>query len=204
MSDSSNAKDTRVDYQEIARQMDRAQASTLQSEIQKKLNSISTEGTDTLTHRILKLVVEERYDVAQADIEEYCDARPEYPQFLERASRLRDHCLDLMNAIQSKRAIVTMANLPMAKKQEVHEKVLVHFDELRHYLRKIELIDKDVRIEDIRSTVWVVRALVVCTFTLLFIYVSKEAYHGIAQSATVVIEDSLDQAVNWLFDKLGM
>jgi hypothetical protein len=207
MGDSSNAAKNnlpKVDYNVVSALVEKNHIEALESEFQKKLESAEGGRGDSVAHSILKYVVDENYEVALKEIEAYCRSRPEYPMYFERVERLMNHCMDLIRAIQSKRSFQGLQSLSMAKKQEIIEKVLNHFDELKHFLKRIELVEKEVRLEDIRSTVWVVRAISICAFAVLGIFLVREVFNGMAQSIDVVSGDYVDMIVNFVFDKLGL
>ncbi|MEZ4872601.1 MAG: hypothetical protein R2827_10285 [Bdellovibrionales bacterium] len=70
--------------------------------------------------------------------------------------------MDLIIAIKSKREFPGLSNLPVAKQREIFEKVLDHYDELRHYLKRIEAVNAEIQLNDIRSTVYVLKTLTIC------------------------------------------
>jgi hypothetical protein len=92
----------------------------------------------------------------------------------------------------------------MAKQQELFESALSHFDDLRVTLKKIEQIEAEVRLEDVRSTVWVVKAVVYSVSALLLVGFLLEISRGVLPAAEVVLESAASDGTNWLFDKVGI
>lgn len=159
---------------------------------------------DSATRAILSLVAEERYDGAIAELKRYADSKPEYPQFLERSARYLEYAQGLVAGIKAKRSFPGVQNLAMAKQQELYERALAHFDDLRATMRKIEQIEREVRLEDVRSTVWVIKALVYCVSALLVAGFVVELSRGVLPSANVVLDSAASDAANWVCDKLGI
>ena len=112
---------------------------------------------DTLRFNVLSHVVEENYDKAIEDLKDFLRADSDYPKFRSRAERYIMHSIDLVNGIRAKRNFPGMTSLTTAKQQELHEKFKEHFNELTATLKKVEKIQVDVRMEEFRSTVWVVQ-----------------------------------------------
>src|SRR4051812_26215736 len=95
---------------------------------------------NTLRTSVLTLVVAENYDRATADLTDYVDAKTTFPGFQERCERLVNHCSELIQAIHTKRNFPGLTTLSLSKQQEIHEKVLEHFEDLKSHLRQIEKI----------------------------------------------------------------
>jgi nucleoid DNA-binding protein len=99
--------------------------------------------TDSIRSTVLSAVVGENYDSARDELQNYVDMKSSFPGFQARAERYVQHCSELIHAIQTKRNFPGLASLSLAKQQEVHEKVLQHFDELKHNLKHIERVELD-------------------------------------------------------------
>ncbi|NJL24682.1 MAG: hypothetical protein HC902_05615 [Calothrix sp. SM1_5_4] len=92
---------------------------------------------------VLALVAQENYDRAKEDLQDYIDLKGSYPAFQGRVRRYVEHCTDLIQAIQTKRDFPGWASLSLSKQQEIHEKVLEHYEELKQNLKHIEKIERD-------------------------------------------------------------
>ena len=116
---------------------------TIQDDLTKKLNEHKgVSKIDSLRQAILDFVVAGSYDVARDELESYIKSKAEYPTFVERSERYKQHCIDLINAISTKRNFPGITSLSLSKQQEIHEKVLEHFEELKQGLKHIEVIEK--------------------------------------------------------------
>jgi tetratricopeptide (TPR) repeat protein len=158
----------------------------------------------TLRNTILTYVSAEQYDKAIETLKEYVVTKSDYPSFGERAERYVSYAIDLMHAIKAKRSFPGLQNLPTSKQQDLYDKAMDHFEDLKATLRKVEAIEKEVKLEDIRSTVWVVKAVIYSAFALGVLGFLMEVSKGVLPAAWVLIDTTFGEMSNWLFDKLGM
>ena len=158
---------------------------------------------DTLRYNICTRVVEEQYDRAIEDLRDFLEAESPFPHFKFRVERYVLHAIDLVNAIRAKRKFPGANFLTMAKQQELNERFTHHFRELQVTLKQIEKVHVELKLNDIRSTVLVVRAVVVSVFVVLCISFALEIKRGLGQSVAIVMDDGLSQGINWVFKKVG-
>jgi hypothetical protein len=158
---------------------------------------------DGLRATILSRVASENYDGAIDDIKSYIDAKSDYPQFKARAERYLNYAVDLVNAVKAKRSFPGMQHLSMSKQQELFDRAMEHFEDLKVTLKKVEQIETEVRLDDVRSTVWVIKAMVYCVFGLLVLAFLMEVSRGVLPSAAIVVDDTFGNAINFIFDKIG-
>lgn len=179
----------------------------MQDELNKKLLESSKADlgrTDSLRATILQLVVGENYERAGEEMVAYVDLKTSYPNFQMRVQRLVQHCNELIQAIKTKRNFPGLAALSLAKQQEIHEKVLEHFEELKSHLRQVEKIERENKLDDLRSTVWVVRAFahaLVLIFVVAFLLDLKNGHFG---SIVPVVGDVLDNASEWVVTHINI
>jgi hypothetical protein len=159
---------------------------------------------DTMRHTILSLIAAELYERAIEGLKEHLESKHEYPMFKERSSRYIEYSIDLINAIKAKRSFPGLQNLAMAKQQELFDRSMVHFEDLKITLKKIEQIDCEVRIEDVRSTVLVIKVCVYCLFAILALAFFMEVSRGLLPSMLLVADKYFSVFVEWGFDKLGI
>lgn len=159
---------------------------------------------DSFRHTILSYVASENYVRAVDELKNYTQVKKDYPQFKARASRYINYAIDLVNAIKAKRSFPGVQHLAMAKQQELYDRAMEHFEDLKATLKKIEQIDGEVRLEDVRSTVWVVKALIYCVFAILILAFLLEASRGVLPSVMILVDDMFGDLSNWLFDTLGL
>ena len=122
----------KIDYKNLERQRN----SEIEAEFQKKLESKSLGKIDSLRRVILEKVVNGDYELASSELERFVSLQSEYPTFEERTHRYVIHCQDVIGAISTKKNFPGLQTLPVSKQQEIYEKVMEHFEELKHYLKK--------------------------------------------------------------------
>jgi hypothetical protein len=158
---------------------------------------------DSMRHTILSYVTGEQYERAVSELKRYGDAKADFPQFKIRADRYAAYAIDLMNAIKAKRSFPGVQNLSMSKQQELFDRAMEHFEDLKVTLKKIEQIDRDVKVEDVRSTVMVVKAAVYCFFAIAVLGFVLEVSKGILPSTWYVLDTFFSDLTNWIFSKAG-
>lgn len=158
---------------------------------------------DSLRYNVLTYVVEEKYEQAIETLNNFIVTPSDYPNFRQRLERYISHSVDLINAIRAKRNFPGMNSLTKAKQQELTERYREHFEELTVILKKIEKIQGDLRIEDVRSTVWVVKALANGIFAVLAMALILEVYNGLARTTIFVVDDYFTRFINWVFGLIG-
>ena len=159
---------------------------------------------DTLRYNILTFVIEENYERAVESLRNFLAHDSDYPNFHDKIERYIFHAVDLVNAIRAKRKFPGAKFMTMAKQQELNERFREHFLELQGVLKRIEKIQVDLRIEDVRSTVWVVRSLVYAVVAIVAVSFIIEVTSGLAGTAVVVADDSATQTIDWIFNKLHL
>lgn len=154
---------------------------------------------DSLRHHVLSWVLHQNYDKAIEKLKEYIETGSDYPEFVEKTSRYVGHCVDLVHAIKAKRHFPGIDSLTYNKQKELAEKYRSHVMELQNTLKRIEIIYENLRIHDVRSTVYVIKAVCVAGFGLVLAAFALECYRGLASTSNVVFIDLLDQLVGWIF-----
>lgn len=157
---------------------------------------------DTLRYNVLSYVVEGNYERAIQEIKNFLERDFEHPSFKARVERFLLHAIDLVNAIRAKRNFPGAHMLTMAKQKDLNEKFMSHFQELQHLLKKVEKIQRDVRIEDVRSTVLIVKALIHSVIALAIFAFAMEVHSGLFQTTVVVFDELSTDLINWIFSFL--
>lgn len=159
---------------------------------------------DSLRYNILTWVLDERYDKAIQELRDFMERESPYPNFHEKTIRFVNHSIDLIYAIKAKRNFPGINSLTRAKQQELREKFKEHFKELQFILTRVEKVETDLRINDVRSTIYVVKALWLAGIAIVAMAFFLEIVRGLAVTTAVVADDSVTHAVGWLFDTLGL
>jgi hypothetical protein len=159
---------------------------------------------DGLRRQMLSWIVREEYESAKNALDDYIEGRGEFTEFQRRARRHVVHCHELIQAIQTKRGFPGIGQLSLSRQQEIHEKVLQHFEELKANLKQIERIERDSHLADVRSTVWVLRALSATLFLIAVAWFMVDLNSGLLSSAVYVAGGILDEFSFWFVQRLGL
>ena len=137
-------------------------------------------------------------------LKDFLEKPSEYPNFKEKITRYIHHSIDLIYAIKAKRGFPGINSLTRAKQQELREKFKGHFKELQYILKIVEKIQGDLRIQDARSTIYVVRAAWLAAFGVIVLAFWLDIVHGLAQTSIIVFDDLFGKLANYLAGMLGM
>lgn len=171
-----------------------------QEDLELKLSESISGRLDGLRYTILSLVVEGRYDTAIAEISFYANSETKLQVFRTKAQRYLNHCEELIRAIESKIKFCQTRTITRSQKHQLYMMVMKHFRELTESIKKIERVENDIRVNDLKSTVWVLKALIACVGFLVIFGMTKEAYQTMETPFLVVVNDS----VNFIFGLIGM
>jgi hypothetical protein len=149
---------------------------------------------DSLRYNVFTHIIENQTERAVRHIEEYCEKHSEFPVFKRKVEKNAKHAIDLIHAIQAKREFLGSGYLTIAKQQELHEKLKFHISELQQTLKRMEKTFHDLRIEDVRSTVIVLKT---ATYSLLAIvglafFLDMAMHGGFRRLMTAVDQIVLD------------
>jgi hypothetical protein len=171
-----------------------------QEELEVRLSESITGRLDGLRHTILSLVVEGKYDTAIAEISMYSTSDQKLLVFKARAERFLNHCEELIRAIESKIKFCQTRTITRSQKHELYTMVMKHFNELTDSLKKIERIENDIRVNDLKSTVWVLKAFIMSVGCLIMFGMCREAIMTMKEPMLVVVGD----ITNMIFHLIGM
>lgn len=175
--------------------------SEMQEDLRRKLSESHRKDLgrmDSLRATILSLVVSENYERSKEELMAYVELKTAFPAFQERSQRYVQHCVELIQAIQTKRNFPGLATLSLAKQQEIHEKVLEHFEDLKAHLKQIEKVEREQKLTDVRSTVWVVRMFIYCSMLFFVTALIVDIRQGSFMSFMSVTDRALDSVSEWL------
>lgn len=172
----------------------------LQEDISRRLAQHKETGRgDSVRNAVLTQVVNSNYEAAIQELQMHVDFRVDYPNFQSRVQRYVDHCSDLIHAIETKRNLPDLGSLSLSKQQELYDRVLDHFEELKSYLSKIEQVERDVKLTDVRSTVWFVKSCMHAAFFILVVGFTIEVVNGLGASFYAVLNEMTVSMTNFVF-----
>ena len=184
------ATQSSIDYKSLEEQRSREMEDRFQQKLEKSTN---LGKIDSLRHAILKYVVDSNYDMALSELHRYVEMQNAYKAFVARVQPYLRHCESIIQAVKSKRELTKVSSLTPSKQQELFEKVVEHFDELKTNLKKIEKVEREIKLDDLRTTVWVVKAFFHSLFIILAVAFVIEIVFGLAYSFNVVLDVLIDK-----------
>ncbi|OQW48607.1 MAG: hypothetical protein A4S09_04200 [Proteobacteria bacterium SG_bin7] len=153
----------------------------------------------TLTHRIMMLVAYKSYGQAISELKEYVAARSKEMSALYLGShRYILRIETLTKAIEKKRSMPHLEKQSAAKQQEIFDLVKEYFGELRGQLKGIETVERSLMVEDVRSTVWTVRAVAYSMIAILVAGFLVDISTGTYNTIVNVIKDFIIFTCDWI------
>lgn len=146
----------------------------------------------------LVYVSQGKYDEAKKTLEAFRKSKGSYPQYAKKTDRLFEHCNELIEAIKIKKSFPNLLALAQSKQEEIHAKALEHWEDLKLSLRRIRTIEKDLLLEDARSSIYVVKAVIFSTMTLLLVFILNETFRTFGKSFGNFIEDTARRLLDFL------
>ncbi|AHZ84597.1 hypothetical protein AB1A81_09655 [Bdellovibrio bacteriovorus] len=158
---------------------------------------------ESLRYNILTWVLDERYDRAIEELKDFLEKPSEYPNFQDKVTRYINHSIDLIYAIKAKRSFPGINSLTRAKQQELREKFKEHFRELQYVLKIVEKVQGDLRIQDVRSTIYVVKAAWFASLAVIILAFWLDIVNGLAKTSVLVFDDGFGKLANVLAEMIG-
>lgn len=153
------------------------------------VDTTDIKNSEGLTYVILDLVVNHQFERAIRELHAYAKHKSSYPTYTQLTTRIFDHAENVIQAIKTKKSLMVVPNLSASKKKELHSTIVIHFRDLKMTLQKIGKIEYQIKIQDSRSTLWVLNAIAICTFVILIVALVQEAYYSLAAPLEVIERD---------------
>jgi hypothetical protein len=159
---------------------------------------------DSFRYNVLTWVLDERYDRAIQEIKTFMDTPSQFPNFHGKIGRYMSHSIDLIYAIKAKRNFPGISSLTRAKQQELREKFKEHFKELQMILKRVEEVERDLKIHDARSTIYVIKAIWVASLAIIILAFFLEIVRGLGETTAIVADDTANRVNESIFNLIGM
>lgn len=159
---------------------------------------------DTLRYNILTFVINEEYDRAITYLKDFLNQESPYSTFKTKTERYIQHSIDLIFAIRTKRNFPGLGSLTRTKQHELKEKFKEHFQELKHVIKKIESCQEELRLNDIKSTNIVVKAVWLSVALVSISALLVELANGLGSTIAIVSDEYITQALDWAYKILGL
>lgn len=173
-------------------------SSLIAQEFEQRLSRRTVDSGGGFRSTVLSMVVSHKYDRAIEELNAFTKEKADFPQFRARTKRYLQHCIDLISAIKAKREFPGISTLSVSKQQELFEKVIEHFDELKQFLKRIEAVGHEVRLDDIRSTVIFLKTFIYSFYGIIIVMFFLEL-KDLLITYGIVMGDAADRFTDWLF-----
>jgi hypothetical protein len=166
--------------------------------IQVMINTKDLGKIGSVRYRVMRCLRDENYEGAVKELEQFLKEPSDFPDFHERVERYVSHSISLVRAIEMKRNFPGINRLTMAKRQDMKLRIKQHIDELVYYMKKVERTETKLRMEDLRSTVFIIRAIVTSTFLITLLALLIEIVQGLGKTTIIAVDDIFQSLVVWL------
>lgn len=144
-------------------------------------------NTEGFRHDILQMVSSKKYRAVLIEIDAFFKVKQEtMPHFDVKAKRYFDYIKQLIEAIEEHKTIPNFDQLPAAQQKKVHEQVFTYFDELNNTLKRVEKVIHDLKVQDVRSTIWFLKTFSYCVMVMLSVMAAVEALEWIGNPFPVL------------------
>ncbi|MCB0394774.1 MAG: hypothetical protein KDD25_09450, partial [Bdellovibrionales bacterium] len=159
--------------------------SLLERDLQSRISGLAY----GLGQTILMLVSQNNFDLAIKELEGLKKTHSKLPILYKKSGRYIDHCVELVSAIKMKKSFPNLRLLPVSKQEEMRDRVIYHFEDLKRSLKQIEKLEASIRLSDSRSTLWVIRSFAISVFAVVAWAIAIEAYRSMGKPSQVLMED---------------
>ncbi len=159
---------------------------------------------ETLRYNVLTFVINEEYDRAITYLKDFLNKESPYVSFKLKTERYVQHSIDLIFAIRTKRNFPGLSSLTRAKQHELKEKFKEHFQELKFVIKKIENCEEELRLNDVRSTQIVVKAVWISVVLMAVSALGIEMFRGLGLTAYTVFDEYVTISLDWIYKVLGL
>lgn len=157
----------------------------------------SNKNTDGFRHDILSMVSHKKYRGVLKEIDAfYKEKERTMPHFNVKAKRYFDYIKQLIEAIEEHKTIPNFDQLPAAQQKKVHEQVFTYFDELNNTLKRVEKVIHDLKVQDVRSTIWFLKTFSYCVMVILSVMAFTEAVEWIGNPLPVLFRSFEEVLMN--------
>lgn len=153
---------------------------------------------ENLKSEVLTLVADDKFDDSIGVLNQFLNQPSDFPQFKIKMERLVSHSVDLVNAIRAKKNFPGLSNLTRSKQQEIAEKTKDHFNELQVTISKMERVMEQLKREDVRSTIWIIRSVIYASGVIVIVAFLKEITGGLWTVFEAVVSNWLDKIIDWI------
>lgn len=177
-----------------------------ENDLEKKLTFYLEQKIQNLSgirHLILRHVIEGEYKRSKEQIKDYTEMKQQFTRFAIRTEPYIKYCIDTISTIETKRNFLHIKGIiNKSKQKELFSSILEHFDELKRFLNKTVEIAKEEELNDLKSTVFVLKVLFLCIFLLFIISFLILESLSMLKSFYVIVDDLANELLGKIFSYL--
>ncbi len=158
---------------------------------------------DSFRFNVLSNVMTEKYEAALQMLTDFQSEPSEYPDYKFKASRYIQHSIELIQSIKAKRGFSGMDSLTSTKQQELIDQFKGQIKSLQHTLKSIEKIEGDLRVQDVRSTIYVVSAFWYALLTVVVFAFVLDCVFGLLNTGLTAGDGFMGDLAHFVATKIG-
>lgn len=145
-------------------------------------------NTEGFRHDILTMVSAGKYRAVLTEIAAFQEEKNKaMPHFNVKSGRYFQYINQLIEAIREHKTIPNFDQLPAGQQKKIHEQVFSYFDELNNTLKRVESVIHDLKVQDVRSTIWVLKTFSYCVMVVLSVTAFVEAVNFLGNPLAVLL-----------------
>jgi hypothetical protein len=142
----------------------------------------SSRDLGELQYNVLLCISEKHYSEAFNLLTSYQAAKSGAKIYAKRTDALYKHAGELVNAIETKKSVPQLASLAQSKQEEIHQKALENWEDLKICLRRLKSIEHDMAVADARSSIWVFKAFIFSFMIIMTVFIVNEGFRSFGAS----------------------
>ena len=155
---------------------------------------------DTLRNSILGFLVGGRYAIAKKELNTYATYKGKNPAYESATKGVFDHAQEIIDTMRELTENVELETLPRSKRQDTLFRTKRLFENMKHVLMRLEQIENDLLVEDVKSVIGFLRAASVCVFAVIVVVAISEAYTTLGRPMEVMAME----ASQWFFNLINL
>lgn len=159
---------------------------------------------DSIRYNVLTFVVNEEYDRAIAYLRDFLEMDSKYPNFKDRIQKYVKHAIELIYAIRNKRSFPGASLLTKSKQVEIRDRFKEQFHDLKSVMKKIENCHEELRLNDIKSTTILVRALWFSITAIAIAAFLLEFVTSLGMTMLHVFDTTIGALLSYAFEAFGL
>lgn len=155
------------------------------------LTSHITGRVDSLRNTILSFIAEHRFDLAIRELKMYRNHKADENEVhLYMSQEHFRKCVQIVRSMQNILAGVELRTLPLAKRQDIYDRVVMLFESLKTGLNNLAAVENNIKVKDLKSTVTLLKVGIAAVFLLAVFAASIEGLATMDRPIDVMVNDA--------------